>query len=215
VVQKKTLVFFGRSQKITKKQCLFDKNIVLVFLFDGAVRPHEPSFSERTSTAACFFFSSGRKPPQRSGAREKVSGRPFFPIGALSSDKKIRPRRPGSKKKIVFLVREARRTMDASPAFMEYRSVKKDRGLNRRTRDFLAQNVGASKNTRRSMSFLRRRAHRADTLLYGGLKKIGEGWWWWWLKCGSVNFFCVNGMRDTAKHSSAKRKNRFYTQPLF
>jgi len=35
---------------------------------------------------------------------------------------------------------------------------------------------------------------------------IGEGWWWWWLKCGSVNFFCVNGMRDTAKHSSAKRK---------
>ncbi len=65
--------------------------------------------------------------------------------------------------------------MDASPAFMEHRSVKKDRGLNRRTRDFLAQNVGASKNTRRSMSFLRRWAHRADTLLYGGLKKLGKG----------------------------------------
>jgi hypothetical protein len=35
-------------------------------------------------------------------------------------------------KKIFGGVREARRMMDASPAFMEYRSVKKDRGLNRR-----------------------------------------------------------------------------------
>ena len=63
------------------------------------------------------------------------------------------------------------------------------------------------------MSFLRRRAHRADTLLYGGVKKFGGGLL---KKCGSVNVFCVNGMRDTAKHSSAKRKNRFtFTQLLF
>jgi hypothetical protein len=87
VVQKKTLVFFGRSQKITKKQCLFDKNIVLVFLFDGAVRPHEsePSFSERTSTAACFFFVRKKTASTlwsaRKGLRKTVfSHRPFHPM---------------------------------------------------------------------------------------------------------------------------------------
>jgi hypothetical protein len=93
---------------------------------------------------------------------------PFFlSAGALSSDEKIRPRLGSGygtmKKKI--LVREApsKRTMDASPAFMEYRSVKKDRSLNRRTRDFSARGdserwsgffkikVQRSKNTRRSV----------------------------------------------------------------
>ncbi len=39
----KTLFFLVGAKKITSKQWLFDKNknIVLVFLFDGAVRPHE------------------------------------------------------------------------------------------------------------------------------------------------------------------------------
>ncbi len=156
--------FFWSEPKITKKQCLFDKNIVLVFLFDGAVRPHEsePSFSKRTSTAACFFLPFVRKkPPQRSGAREKVSGlctvcmegrfsyRPahFHPMkkSARGGPALFRIGLRNDEKKKFFLVREApsKRTMDASPAFMEYRSVKKDRGLNQRTRDFLAQNVGA------------------------------------------------------------------------
>jgi hypothetical protein len=93
-----TLFFLVGAKKITSKQCLFDKNIVLVFLFDGAVRPHEsePSFSERTLTAACFFFF--RPEENRLNALERAKRSPedrFFP-SAFSSDEKIRPRRPGS-----------------------------------------------------------------------------------------------------------------------
>jgi hypothetical protein len=93
----KTLVFLVGAKKITNKQCLFNKNIVLVFLFDGAVRPHEsePSFSERTSTAGCFFFVRKKN---RLNALERAKRSPegrFFP-STFSSDEKIRPRRPGS-----------------------------------------------------------------------------------------------------------------------
>jgi hypothetical protein len=38
---RKNIVFLVGAKKITSKQWRFDKNIVLVFLFDGAVRPHE------------------------------------------------------------------------------------------------------------------------------------------------------------------------------
>jgi hypothetical protein len=37
----KTLFFLVGAKKITSKQWLFDENIVLVFLFDGAVRPQK------------------------------------------------------------------------------------------------------------------------------------------------------------------------------
>jgi hypothetical protein len=72
--------FLVGAKKITNKQCLFDKNIVLVFLFDGAAR-ERALLLRKDIDRGVFFFSSVRKPPQRSGAREKVSGRPFFPIG--------------------------------------------------------------------------------------------------------------------------------------
>jgi hypothetical protein len=101
VNQKKTLVFLVGAKKITKKQCLFDKNIVLVFLFDGAVRPHEsePSFSERTSTAACFFFF--RPKENRSGAREKGLRKAVFSYRSFHLMKKSARGGPDRKKKFL------------------------------------------------------------------------------------------------------------------
>ena len=100
----KTLFFLVGAKKITSKQWLFDENIVLVFLFDGAVRPQK-----------------------NDGCLARIYGIPF-------GEKRIAAQ----------------------------------------TGDFLVRN--REKNTRRSVSFLRRRARPlADTLLYGEVKKFGGG----------------------------------------
>jgi hypothetical protein len=73
--------------------------------------------------------------------------------------------------------------MDASPAFMEYCSVKKDHGLNRRTRDFLAQNVGAfssrstvKKHAAVDVLFEKEGSPRESGYpVVRGVKKLGEG----------------------------------------
>jgi hypothetical protein len=121
----KTLFFLVGAKKITSKQWLFDKNIVLVFLFDGAVRPQK-----------------------NDGCLSRIYGIPF-------GEKRIAAQ----------------------------------------TGDFLVRN--REKNTRRSVSFLRRRARPlADT---GKLKNLGKG---------EKRQFLLRdkkpGMRDTAKHSSAE-----------
>jgi hypothetical protein len=52
--RKKHWFFLVGAKKITKKQCLFDKNIVLVFLFDGAVRRALPL--RKDIDRGVFFF---------------------------------------------------------------------------------------------------------------------------------------------------------------
>ena len=65
--------------KNNEKQCLFDETSCSSFCLmvpSGRTRASPPS--QKGHRPRRVFFSSGRKPPQRSGAREKVSGRPFF-----------------------------------------------------------------------------------------------------------------------------------------
>ena len=90
--------------KNNEKQCLFDETSCSSFCLmvpSGRTRASPPS--QKGHRPRRVFFSSRRKPPQRSGAREKVSGRPFFPIGLFIRWKNpTEEARIGSMKKIIF-----------------------------------------------------------------------------------------------------------------
>jgi hypothetical protein len=114
--------FLVGAKKITSKQCLFNKNIVLVFLFDGAARERALPLRKDIDRGVFFF----RPEENRLNAPETVfSHRPFHP---MKKSARGGPDRVDEKNN--FFGGSAR--MGASPAFMEYRSVKKDRGSNRR-----------------------------------------------------------------------------------
>ena len=73
---RKNIVFLVGAKKITSKQWRFDKNIVLVFLFDGAVWPQKndgclPAFMEYRSVK-----KGSRLKPETfwSGTEEKTRG---------------------------------------------------------------------------------------------------------------------------------------------
>ena len=83
--------------------------------------------------------------------------------------------------------------MDASPAFMEYRSVKKDRGSNRRL-------FGPEQRKKHaSVGVFSEKEGLALLRIRGSLKNLGKG---------EKRRFLLRdkkpGMRDTAKHSSAE-----------
>ena len=74
---RKNIVFLVGAKKITSKQWLFDENIVLVFLFDGAVRPQRNDgclariygipFGEKGSRLKPETFWSGTEKKTRGG----------------------------------------------------------------------------------------------------------------------------------------------------